>query len=54
MSPNTADHNPSQSAHSADIPRLRYNAALALDIEQRWQDRWEAEGTFEAPNPADH
>jgi len=31
---------------------LRYNAALALDIEQRWQDRWEAEGTFEAPNPA--
>ena len=52
MSPNTADHNPSQSAHSADIPRLRYNAALALDIEQHWQDRWEAEGTFEAPNPA--
>ena len=52
MSPNPADHNPSESAHSADIPRLRYNAALALDIEQRWQDRWEAEGTFEAPNPA--
>ena len=52
MSPNSADHNPSESAHSADIPRLRYNAALALDIEQRWQDRWEAEGTFEAPNPA--
>ncbi|MEI8391536.1 MAG: leucine--tRNA ligase [Actinomycetes bacterium] len=52
MSPNSADHNPSESAHTADIPRLRYNAALALDIEQRWQDRWEAEGTFEAPNPA--
>ncbi len=52
MSPNSAEHNPSESAHGADIPRLRYNAALALDIEQRWQDRWEAEGTFEAPNPA--
>ena len=52
MSPKPADHNPSESAHSADIPRLRYNAALALDIEQRWQDRWENEGTFEAPNPA--
>ena len=22
------------------------------EIEARWQDRWEAEGTFEAPNPA--
>ncbi|MGA0879180.1 MAG: class I tRNA ligase family protein, partial [Ilumatobacteraceae bacterium] len=35
-----------------DIPALRYTAALARDIEQRWQDRWEREGTFEAPNPA--
>ncbi|RYJ04446.1 MAG: leucine--tRNA ligase, partial [Actinomycetales bacterium] len=30
---------------------FRYTAALAADIESRWQDRWEAEGTFEAPNP---
>ncbi|MGC0414588.1 leucyl-tRNA synthetase [Embleya sp. AB8] len=30
----------------------RYNAVLAGDIEARWQDRWEADGTFEAPNPA--
>jgi leucyl-tRNA synthetase len=30
----------------------RYTAALAAEIEARWQDRWEAEGTFEAPNPA--
>ena len=31
---------------------FRYNAALAGEIERRWQDRWEAEGTFHAPNPA--
>ena len=30
----------------------RYTAALAAEIEARWQDRWDAEGTFEAPNPA--
>ncbi len=29
----------------------RYSSDLAGDIERRWQDRWEAEGTFEAPNP---
>src|SRR4051812_21491900 len=37
---------------SDDIGRYRYTAALATQIEQRWQDRWEAERTFEAPNPA--
>ncbi len=30
----------------------RYTAALAGDIERRWQDFWESEGTFHAPNPA--
>ncbi|HEU4910651.1 MAG TPA: leucine--tRNA ligase [Actinomycetes bacterium] len=30
----------------------RYTAALAAEIEKRWQDRWEREGTFEAPNPS--
>jgi leucyl-tRNA synthetase len=35
-----------------DTPRHRYTAALAQQIELRWQDRWEADGTFEAPNPA--
>jgi leucyl-tRNA synthetase len=35
-----------------DVPPFRYTAALAADIESRWQDRWDAEGTFEAPNPA--
>ena len=31
----------------------RYTAALAADIEARWQDFWEKQGTFEAPNPGD-
>lgn len=30
----------------------RYTAALAQQIELAWQDRWEQEGTFHAPNPA--
>ena len=35
----------------ADIPPHRYTAALAGVIEPRWQDYWEARGTFDAPNP---
>jgi leucyl-tRNA synthetase len=35
-----------------DMPPQRYSAALARDIELRWQDHWDAEGTFQAPNPA--
>ena len=34
-----------------DIPPFRYAAALAGRIERAWQDRWEREGTFHAPNP---
>jgi leucyl-tRNA synthetase len=30
----------------------RYTAELAGEIEVAWQDRWEQEGTFHAPNPA--
>ncbi|MEV8452190.1 leucine--tRNA ligase [Streptomyces sp. NPDC052095] len=30
----------------------RYAAAMAADIEARWQDFWDAEGTYEAPNPS--
>ncbi|GAA3618309.1 leucine--tRNA ligase [Marihabitans asiaticum] len=30
----------------------RYTAALADQIELAWQDRWEEEGSFRAPNPA--
>ena len=29
----------------------RYNAALAGEIEARWQEHWETHGTFHAPNP---
>ena len=35
-----------------NTPVHRYSARLAAEIEARWQDRWEREGTFEAPNPA--
>ncbi|XVX21566.1 leucine--tRNA ligase [Actinomycetota bacterium] len=30
----------------------RYTAELAGQIETAWQDRWEAQGTYHAPNPA--
>ena len=30
---------------------FRYSSDLAADIEKRWQDRWDVEGTFEVPNP---
>jgi leucyl-tRNA synthetase len=33
-------------------PAYRYTADLAADIEARWQQRWDDEGTFEAPNPS--
>ena len=39
--PETTDENP-----------FRYTADMARDIELAWQDRWEEEGTFQAPNPA--
>ncbi|MFE9407188.1 leucine--tRNA ligase [Streptomyces sp. NPDC006704] len=29
----------------------RYTAAMAADIEARWQDFWDADGTYETPNP---
>ena len=37
---------------SDSTPKHRYNAALATQIEAKWQDRLEAGRTFEAPNPA--
>ena len=32
-------------------PPFRYDARLANEIELRWQDRWDREGTFHAANP---
>ena len=29
----------------------RYTAELANQIEASWQERWDREGTFNAPNP---
>jgi leucyl-tRNA synthetase len=40
-----------ETAAAAEIPPFRYTAKLAGDIEVRWQDWWEAHGTFRAPNP---
>jgi leucyl-tRNA synthetase len=38
------------SSEATETPH-RYTAALADEIEQRWQERWDAEQTFRAPNP---
>ncbi|MFE4535925.1 leucine--tRNA ligase [Streptomyces scopuliridis] len=39
------------SAAAEPVAPHRYTAAMAADIEARWQDFWDAEGTYEAPNP---
>src|SRR5262245_32673167 len=43
---------PTATAAAEEIPPHRYTAALAQDIEARWQDYWDDHGTFEAPNPS--
>jgi leucyl-tRNA synthetase len=45
---------PTSAASTAadDVPPHRYTAALAEEIELRWQDFWDDNRTFEAPNPA--
>ena len=40
------------SEESMNATPYRYTAELAGTIETSWQDRWEAQRTFEAPNPA--
>ncbi|MFN8037234.1 MAG: class I tRNA ligase family protein [Acidimicrobiia bacterium] len=42
---------PTDTPTPAGPPPFRYTAALANEIEARWQDRWEQEHTFWAPNP---
>ena len=34
------------------VPPFRYTAALANQIESKWQDYWDDKGTFHTPNPA--
>jgi leucyl-tRNA synthetase len=38
-------------AHPDDQPPFRYDARLANEIEEHWQERWRAAGTFNTPNP---
>ncbi|WP_372346476.1 leucine--tRNA ligase [Streptomyces sp. KL116D] len=38
-------------ASEAAVAPHRYTAAMAADIEARWQDFWDENGTYEAPNP---
>jgi leucyl-tRNA synthetase len=40
-----------QADTDSDVPAHRYDARLANEIERKWQDRWEKERTFWAPNP---
>ena len=35
-----------------ESPKYRYDAVLANAIELKWQERWEQEGTYFAPNPS--
>ncbi len=34
-----------------DVPRHRYTAEMAGDIERSWQETWDRLGTFNVPNP---
>jgi leucyl-tRNA synthetase len=45
-------HGSSLLGNESGAPPLRYTAHLASQIEAKWQDRWERDRTFEAPNPA--
>ncbi|MDV6303055.1 MULTISPECIES: leucine--tRNA ligase [Rhodococcus] len=38
-------------APTESAPEYRYTADLAGHIEEQWQDLWETQGTFDAPNP---
>jgi leucyl-tRNA synthetase len=38
-------------ATGGELPKFRYDARLADSIELKWQDRWEAAGAYNTPNP---
>ena len=42
---------PADTGAANDRPKHRYDARLANAIERHWQDRWEQDRTFWAPNP---
>ena len=41
-----------QPGRGGSIPAYRYNALLAAGIEERWQNHWDENHSFEAPNTA--
>lgn len=43
---------PPPDAHQPDTPPHRYDAALAGEIEARWQDWWARQRIYETPNPS--
>ncbi len=50
----TNPNGPAASTNTGDsAPPFRYGAALANQIEAKWQDHWERERTFAAPNPGE-
>ena len=51
MSTETTSSEPSQPEPADVAPPFRYNAALAADIELRWQDRWDAEARLRDTQP---
>ncbi len=48
----TSTQAPTPAGPAPDEPAHRYTAALANAIEAAWNQRWEAEGTFDSANPA--
>jgi leucyl-tRNA synthetase len=48
-----SDSPSSSDSPSPAAPPHRYTAALAQEIETTWQDRWDARGVYDAPNPGD-
>jgi leucyl-tRNA synthetase len=38
-------------SNSSESPSYRYTPQLAGEIENRWQNYWRDNGTFNAPNP---
>jgi leucyl-tRNA synthetase len=49
--PDTLDRMSERASKPVDPPPFRYTARLANEIEAKWQDRWDTDHTFWAPNP---
>ncbi len=52
MSDTTISDGTTRDTTPDEAPPHRYSAALAQDIELRWQAYWDEHGTFETPNPS--